>query len=64
MSYDDHLIIYTFEEARQIIKCSKSKLRELLDSGEIKGFKLGKYNWRIPETSITDYIHTKITTPK
>lgn len=57
---NNELSIYTFEEARKILKCSKVKLRELLNSGELKGFRLGKYKWRIPENALTDYIQNKI----
>lgn len=58
------LSIYTFEETRKILKCSKVKLRELLNSGELKGFRLGKYKWRIPENALMDYIQNKIEKPK
>lgn len=54
------IAIYTFEEAREILKTSKSTLRNLLDSGELKGFKLGKYNWRIPKKSLMEYIDNKM----
>lgn len=55
-----NIALYTFEEAREILKCSKSKLRELLDTGELRGFRLGKYKWRIPEEALTEYIHMKM----
>lgn len=55
-----NITLYTFEEAREILKCSKTKLRELLDTGELHGFRLGKYKWRIPEESLTKYIHIKM----
>ena len=55
-----NIALYTFEEAREILKCSKSKLRELLDTGELRGFPLVKYKWRIPEEAITEYIHMKM----
>lgn len=32
-----NITLYTFEEAREILKCSKTKLRELLDTGELHG---------------------------
>lgn len=48
--------LYTFEEARAILRTSKQKMRQLLDSKEIKAFKIGKYNWLIPKESIDSFI--------
>ena len=48
--------LYTFEEARAILRTSKPKMRQLLDSKEIKAFKIGKYNWLIPKESIDSFI--------
>ena len=44
--------IYTFDEVLQILKTSKQQLRKLLKNGEIKGFKLGTYKWRIPKKAL------------
>mgnify|MGYP006074882795 FL=1 len=56
-----NISLYTFEEARGILKCSKVRLRELLDTGELRGFRLGKYKWRIPEEALLDYIKEQMT---
>lgn len=48
--------IYTFDEVLQILKTSKQQLRKLLKNGEIKGFKLGTYKWRIPKKALDNYI--------
>lgn len=56
-----NIALYTFEEAREILKCSKVRLRELLDTGELRGFRLGKYKWRIPEEALLDYIKKQMT---
>ena len=56
-----NITLYTFEEARGILKCSKVRLRELLDTGELRGFRLGKYKWRIPEEALLDYIKKQMT---
>lgn len=48
--------IYTFEETREILKTSKSKLRKLLNSGELKGFKIGSYQWRVAAEDLTEYL--------
>lgn len=60
MQNNNEISIYTFEEAKEILKTSKSTLRSLLDTGELKGFKLGKYNWRIPEKALLEYINKKM----
>ena len=52
--------LYTFEEARAYLKTSKQKMRQLLDSKQIKAFKIGKYNWLIPKESVQDYIHMQL----
>ena len=52
--------IYTFDEVLQILKTSKQQLRKLLKNGEIKGFKLGTYKWRIPKKALDNYIKEKM----
>lgn len=52
--------LYMFEEARAYLKTSKQKMRQLLDSKQIKAFKIGKYNWLIPKESVQDYIHMQL----
>ena len=52
--------IYTFDEVLQILKTSKQQLRKLLKNGEIKGFKLGTYKWRIPKKALDIYIQVKM----
>ena len=52
--------IYTFDEVLQILKTSKQQLRKLLKNGEIKGFKLGTYKWRIPKKALDTYIQEKM----
>ena len=48
--------LYTFEEARAVLRTSKTKMRKLLDDKEIPAFKIGKYNWLIPKKAIAEYI--------
>ena len=52
--------LYTFEEARAVLRTSKQKMRKLLDSKQIKGFKIGKYNWLIPKEVVTEYIQSEL----
>lgn len=59
MSKEDRIIVYTFEEVREILNTSKPKLRKLLKSGELKGFKIGKNTWKIPKSKLQDYIDSQ-----
>lgn len=52
--------LYTFEEARAYLKTSKQKMRQLIDSKQIKAFKIGKYNWLIPKKSVFEYIEKRM----
>ena len=56
----DNLELYTFEEAREVLKTSKPKMRKLLDTKQIKGFKIGAYNWLIPKEEVVEYIRSKL----
>lgn len=57
---NDNLELYTFEEAREQLKTSKQKMRKLLDTKQIKGFKIGKYNWLIPKEAVREYIRKQL----
>lgn len=52
--------LYTFEEARAILRTSKQKMRQLLDDKQIKAFKIGKYNWLIPKEEVTMFVEREI----
>lgn len=52
-------VLYTFEEVQDLLKVSKSQLRTVLNNGELKAFKVGKYKWRIPKDSLDEYIKKK-----
>lgn len=56
----DNLELYTFEEAREVLKTSKQKMRNLLDTKQIKGFKIGAYNWLIPKEEVVKYVQDKL----
>lgn len=53
-------LLYTFDEVQAILKTSKQTLRKMLKSGEISSFKLGKYNYRIPSSSLQAYLTKKM----
>ena len=57
----DNSELYTFEEARAVLRTSKTKLRKLLDEKEIPAFKIGKYNWLIPKRAVEEYIESRLT---
>jgi len=52
--------LYTFEEARMVLKTSKQKMRRLLDTKQIKAFKIGKYNWLVPKDAVVEYIQEQL----
>lgn len=56
----DNSELYTFEEARAVLRTSKPKLRKLLDEKKIQAFKIGKYNWLIPKKAVEEYIEKQL----
>lgn len=54
-NYDD---ILTSQQVMEILGISKNVLYELLSSGELVGFKIGRVH-RIPRESLANYIVTK-----
>lgn len=47
------------EEAMEELRIGKNSIYELLNSGKLKGFKVGR-NWKIPRKSIDNYIDKNI----
>lgn len=50
--------ILTIEEACEQLKIGKSGLYQLMRSNQLRAFKIGR-NWKIPQSSISEYIHNK-----
>lgn len=50
--YDD---ILTIEELCEILKVGRNRAYELLETGEIKAFRLGR-PWKIPRLSVENYL--------
>lgn len=48
--------IISLEEACEQLQIGKSSLYQLLRSGELKAFRIGR-NWKIPSPSIAEYIN-------
>ena len=51
--------ILTVEELMELLNIGKNTAYSLLESGEIKAFRIGRM-WKIPRKSVYDYINRKI----
>lgn len=51
--------ILTIDEACEQLRIGKSGLYQLLRSNQLKSFRIGR-NWKIPQSSITEYIKKQI----
>ncbi len=47
--------ILTIEELCEVLKIGRNRAYELLENGEIKGFRLGR-PWKIPKLSLQEYL--------
>lgn len=54
--FSDYHDILTVSEVAEILVCGRNRIYELLSSGALKGFRIGKSNWRIPKKSLETYI--------
>ncbi|WP_088311969.1 helix-turn-helix domain-containing protein [Bacillus cereus] len=52
--------ILTIKEMMEALYIGRNYAYKLLNSGEVKGFRIGR-NWRIPRTSIEEFIINKCT---
>ena len=53
--YDD---ILTADEACEVLRIGKNALYDLLQSGQLKGYRNGRV-WRIPKKSVIEFICTQ-----
>ena len=51
--------ILTVEELMELLNIGKNTAYSLLESGEIKAFRIGRM-WKIPRKSVYEYINKKI----
>ena len=58
--YDEIGEILTIEELMELLYIGKNTAYQLLKSGEIKAFRIGKV-WKIPRESVNEYIMRKTT---
>ena len=54
--YNDILCV---SDICEILLIGKNRVYELLGSGEIKGFRVGRSSWRVPKKSLEVYILQK-----
>ena len=54
--YNDILCV---NDICEILMIGRNRVYELLASGELKGFRVGRSNWRIPKKSLEVYILQK-----
>ena len=52
----DYKDILTVADVAEILMCGRNKVYELLGNGSLKGFRIGKSNWRIPRKNLETYI--------
>lgn len=53
--FEIHNDILTIEELMEALYIGRNYAYKLLNSGEIKGFRVGR-SWRIPRTSLEEFI--------
>ena len=52
---DNEYDILTPEEVMEYLNIGKNSVYALLNSGELKGFRIGR-NWKIPRKSLDSYV--------
>lgn len=50
--------LITIEELQEILQIGRTTAYQLLNSGEIKAFRIGRY-WKIPRAAIAEYVSRK-----
>jgi len=60
--FSDYNDILTVNDVTEILMCGRNKVYELLASNTLKGFRIGKSNWRITKKSLETYIIQKCRT--
>ena len=50
--------ILTIEEVMELLKIGRGQCYTYLNSGLLKGFKLGSKTWKIPRESVEEFINT------
>lgn len=50
--------LITLEEFQDILQIGRTTAYQLLNSGEIKAFRIGRF-WKIPRAAVTEYVSRK-----
>ena len=50
--------LITLDEFMEMLNIGRTTAYQLLNSGEIKAFRIGRY-WKIPRASVTEYVSRK-----
>ena len=55
---NDYEDILNVSDVAQILYIGKNRVYELLDNGDLKGFRIGRV-WKIPKDAVLEYIFTQ-----
>ena len=57
---EEYPIVLIPDEACEVLRIGKSELYSLLNSNQLKGYRVGKgKNWRIPRQSVIEFVTRK-----
>ena len=59
MTENDRTNLLTVENAAELLMTGKGAVYQLLATGELKAFKIGRV-WKIPMSSINDFVNGKL----
>ena len=57
--FSDYNDVLSVSDVCEILLIGRNRVYELLNSGALKGFRVGKNSWRIPKKSLEMYIIQK-----
>lgn len=57
---EEYPLVLLPDEACEVLRIGKSELYSLLNSNQLKGYRVGKgKNWRIPRQSVIEFVTRK-----
>lgn len=54
--FEEYEDILTVPEVMEALHIGKNRVYELLSTGELQGFRIGKKIWKIPRESVINYV--------